>query len=242
MTGALKPDRTPRSRALALSERRPARGRRRARCPPAHDPPRRRRHRHRGPSLPAPCKTSSGPRARCAYRHSSALTAAAPEGRSLSYRPISRSSTPIACAAPTAPISCRGVPAIRKQFIAAVQRALAQLDAQVPQPRRCRGSRGAGTKHVAVVRGVDRLELHPRRLHALCGRTVLAPNRQPAQRDASGRALRRKPEHGNTTYLQGLSTRAATRLEPQTFWVSVSTSIDEPGNEKIVDLQVLPSG
>ena len=49
-------------------------------------------------------------------------------------------------------------------------------------------------------RGVDRLELHLRRLHALCGRTVLAPNRQPAQRHASGRALRRTPEHGNIAY------------------------------------------
>jgi hypothetical protein len=57
-----------------------------------------------------------------------------------------------------------------------------------------------------------------------------------------GPALWGKQERGDTAYLQGLSTRAATPLEPWTFCVSVSTSIDEPGNQKIVDLQVLPSG
>jgi hypothetical protein len=36
--------------------------------------------------------------------------------------------------------------------------------------------------------------------------------------------------------------RTAMPLEPWTVCVSVSTSVDEPENQKIVDLQVLPSG
>jgi hypothetical protein len=54
--------------------------------------------------------------------------------------------------------------------------------------------------------------------------------------------VRANHECDDIAYLQGLSTRTATPLEPWTFCVSVSTSIDEPENQKIVDLQELPSG
>jgi hypothetical protein len=48
-----------------------------------------------------------------------------------------------------------------------------------------------------------------------------------------------KPRVRRHRLLQGLSARIATPLEPWTFCVSVSTSIEEPENQKIVDLQAL---
>jgi hypothetical protein len=53
---------------------------------------------------------------------------------------------------------------------------------------------------------------------------------------------RARPDSAIIGYLQGLSPRTATPLAPWTFRVSVSTSIDEPENQKIVDLQELRSG
>jgi hypothetical protein len=90
-----------------------------------------------------------------------------------------------------------GGPAIRKQLVAAVERARAQLDAWVPQPVAALGDRAAPDQRRGVARSVDRIELHPRRLHTLCGRAVLATNRHPAQRNASGPTLSRKQEHGD---------------------------------------------
>jgi hypothetical protein len=79
------------------------------------------------------------------------------------------------------------------------------------------------TKRVVVARSVD---LHFRRLHTLCGRAVLAPNRHRRDEMPPEPSLWRKQDRSETAYLQGLSTRAATLLEPWTVRVYVSTSID----------------
>ena len=100
-----------------------------------------------------------------------------------------------------------------------------------PRPRRSLGDRAAP--------GPRRIELHVCRLY-----TALRPGGSGNQsttsaRNASGTALRTNHECDDIAYLQALSTRTATPLEPWTFRVSVSTSIYEPEKQKIVDLQAL---
>jgi hypothetical protein len=71
---------------------------------------------------------------------------------------------------------------------------------------------------------------------------VLATNRQPAQQNASGPSCGCTLKAKETAHFQGLSQRPATRLEPGTFCVSVSTYVARSGNQELADVQELPSG